>query len=615
MPARKLQKEKGDRKRKKSAQGLPAGLRSDASRPEPSESKRTGAKRRRSLVSDPSAGPKASVSHVEIATKYAQDIVSGAIPACKWVKLACERQLKDLERQSDPNYPWRFDEPSAERVCWFVELTPHIKGPLRGELIRLQPWQVFILTTVFGWLSKTSNKRRFREAYTEVPRGNGKSALSSPVGLYMLAADGEGGAEVYSAATTREQARIVFGIAQAMARGMEEFRGRFGVTTAAHSINQEHSASWFRPLSSDANSLDGLNIHCAIIDEVHAHRSRELYDVLKTACSKRNQPLLWEITTAGSDRAGVCYEIRTYVVRILSGVCEDERIFGIIYTIDDEDDWADIEAAKKANPNWGVSVFPDAIAAELKQALQMASKQPSYKTKYLDVWVNADHAWMDMQKWAQCADSALAEEDFAGQPCTVGLDLASKLDILAKIKLFRKNIDGKVHWTFFGDYWTPELRIELSQNSQYKGWAIEGKLHTCPGETNDYDTVEDAIRADCQTYQVLEVAHDPYQAVQMMNNLQAENIVTVEIPQMPKYLSEPMKELEAAVYDKRFHFNGDPILTWAVSNVVCHLDKNDNMFPTKERYENKIDPVTALLTALSRAMLEEPVSEYPLTSL
>ena len=571
----------------------------------------------------PSRDSEAPITHVEKAQRYIAGVLSGKITACKWVRAACRRQRDDLKKQKLKSFPWRFDHDAAERVETFTELCPHIKGPLRGHLITLEPWQCFIDTTVFGWVSKTTGKRRFREAYTEVPRGNGKSAWSSPKALYMLSADGEGGAEVYSAATTRDQARIVFGVAQAMAHGMQEFRNRFGVQITAHSINQENSASWFRPLSSDANSLDGLNIHCGVIDEFHAHRTREVYDVLKTACGKREQPLLWEITTAGSDRSGICYEVRSYVTKILEGVCQDDRVFGIIYTIDDDDDWTEPSSWAKANPNFGISVFPDAIAADAKQALQMASKQPSFKTKHLNIWVAADHAWMDMQRWAKCEDRSLDVADFSGQECIVGLDLASKLDLLAKIKLFWKRIPDssgakepqtKLHYYFFGNYWTPELRVEQSSNSQYKGWVIDGKLQVCPGETNDYDIVEDAIRDDCRSFEVLEVAHDPYQAQQFVNHLMPEGIKMVEVPQQPKYLSEPMKELEAAVYDGRFHFGNDPILTWAMSNVVCHIDKNDNLFPNKERYDNKIDPVTALLTALNRVMAnaeQDPEANRP----
>lgn len=601
LPARDMQRKKGDSGGAAVVPRISRSVRNDAGRQKPGKGKRARSQERRpaeqTAVAEVAVAP-----HVQLAEQYSDDIRAGKIPACKWVIAACQRQHDDLERQKSDSFPWRFDNESAERVCIFVEMAPHIKGPLRGQLITLEPWQCFILTTVFGWVSKKTGARRFREAYTEVPRGNGKSALTSPVGLYLMCLDGEGGAEVYSAATTRDQAKIVFGVAQSMARGMTDFCDRAGVEVGAHSINQLASASWFRPLSSDANSLDGLNVHGGLIDELHAHKNRDLYDVLKTACGKRSQPLLWEITTAGSDRAGVCYEVRGYVLDILKGVKHDDRVFGVVYSIDDDDDWATIESAIKANPNWGVSVFPDAIAAELHQAVQLASKQPSYQTKHLDRWVNADHAWMDMLRWQKCADPALDIADFAGQECIIGLDLASKLDILAKANIFWKDIDGKRHYYVFGKYWTPEARLELTQNSQYQGWAIEGRLQTCPGETNDYDVVEDDIRIDCRTYQVLEVAHDPYQAVEIVNHLLAEGIAMTDIPQLPKYLSEPMKELEAAVYDGRFHFDGDPIMTWAVSNVVCHPDKNDNLFPNKERYENKIDPVTALLTGLNRVM-------------
>jgi len=539
------------------------------------------------------------VSHVSDAIQYAEQVVSGKISACKWVRLACKRQLDDLDRK---DFPYRFDEGAASRVCSFVELSPHIKGPLRGQLIQLGPWQKFILTTVFGWLSKDTGTRRFREAYTEVPGGNGKSALSSPVGLYMLAVDGEGGAEVYSAATTRDQARIVFGVAQNMARGMPGFRKRFGVTVTTHSIQQNSSASWFRPLSSDAGTVEGVNVHFAIIDELHKHRTRDVYDAIKSHAQKRAQPLVWVITTAGSDPAGICYETRSYVLKVLDGVLHDERLFGIVYTIDDGDDWTTLAALEKANPNWGVSVFPDAVLDELHKALQVSSKQPVFKKKHLDIWVNADHAWMDMQRWAKCADPAINESDWLAQPCVVGLDLASKLDLISKIKLFWKTIDNKRHYYFFGDHWTPEERIEHSPNSQYKGWAIDGHLRSCPGETNDYDLVEDSIRDDCRKFDVLEVAHDPYQAQQFVNHLAPEGIKMVEVPQLSKHLSEPMKELEAAVYDGRFHFNGDPVLTWAISNVVAHRDKNDNLFPNKEGYDKKIDPATALFTALNRVL-------------
>jgi phage terminase large subunit-like protein len=544
-----------------------------------------------------------ATSHVESARRYMDAVLGGDLPACKWVRLACERQRRNLKQSKTGAFLYRFDVVAAERICKFVELSPHVKGKkFAGTRIHLEDWQCFILTTVFGWLHKRTGLRRFRRSYIEVAKGNGKSALSSAIANYMAFAEGEPGAEVYSAATNRDQAKIIWSVSHAMLRGMPEFCSRAGVEPAAHSINQLRTNSFFRPLSSEANSAEGVQPYFTCVDELHAHPSRDLYDNLDTANGKRQGSLLWSITTAGSDRAGICYEQHLYVGKILDGVAQDESYFGIIFTLDDEDRWTDEGELKKANPNWGVSVDPAEIMQKVNKALQIASAQPGFKTKHGNIWCNADHAWMDMQRWAKCADPTMTLENFGGERCIVGLDLASKLDLLAKVKLFWKDTDEKRHYYVFGDYWTPEARLDQTQNSQYKGWVIDGKLHTCPGETNDYDVVEDAIRTDCRQFEVLEVAHDPYQAQQFVNHLQPEGIKMAEVPQTAKLLSEPMKELEAAVYDGRFHFDGDPILTWAISNVVCHIDKNDNLFPNKERYENKIDPVTALLTAMRRLM-------------
>jgi len=540
--------------------------------------------------------------YAALAKQYGDDVLSGKIPACKWVKRACERQKKDLAKQVQPYYQWRYEADRGIRVCSFIELCPHIKGKLRGQRIRLEPWQVFILMTVFSWVNKTTGLRRFRRVYIEIPRGNGKSALSSALGLYMAFMDGEGGAEVYSAATTRDQAKIVFDAAQAMARSMPQFLNKFGVEVNAHAIVQINTASTFKPLSSEANTLDGLNIHFAIVDELHAHPTREVYDVLETGTGKREQSLLWVITTAGSNREGICYEVRSYLIKLLDGVFEDDSVFGIVYGLDDDDDWAEEESWIKANPNWGVSVVADAIRQVAKKAIETASAQPAFQQKHLNIWTSADHTWMNMQKWDACSDPNLNEANFEEVPAIIGLDVASKLDLLALVRLHVKHVDGKQHFYAFGRYWLPEAAIHKTQNSQYQGWVINEHLQTCPGETNDFDVVEDEIRNQYRRFEVQEVAHDQYNATSFVNHLQPEGVVMVEVPQRTQFFSPAMKELEAAVYDGRFHHNGDPILTWAVSNVVCHRDKNDNLFPNKERFENKIDPVVALLLAMSRAI-------------
>ena len=282
------------------------------------------------------------------AEQYIEGVVNGQILACKWVQLACERAISDLKRSRTAAFPFRFDVTLADRVCSFIELLPHVKGSKwAGDPIRLQPWQIFILGSVFGWVRKRNGLRRFRTAYLELPRKQGKSCLSSAVALYMLCEDGEKGAEIYSAATTRDQAKIIFSDAQQMARQTPELREHYRLTVNAHNLNVIETGSKFEALSAEADTLDGLNTHCALIDELHAHRTRAVFDIIESSTAARAQPLLWMITSAGSDRAGICYEQRTYVTKILDRVIEDETYWGIIYTIDSLDNWQDEDSWKK----------------------------------------------------------------------------------------------------------------------------------------------------------------------------------------------------------------------------------------------------------------------------
>jgi phage terminase large subunit-like protein len=530
------------------------------------------------------------------------------LPACQWVKLACERQRRDLSKQGKRGFPYRFDEERGSRVCRFIEKLPHIKGPKAGERIQLEPWQCFIITTVYGWLNSGGSregKRRFRRTYIEVPRGNAKSTLSSGIGLYGLSADGEGGAEVYSAATTRDQARIVFRDAQQMARKVRPFMERLGVDVAAHNINILKSASKFEALSADEGTLDGLNIHLAIVDELHAHKTRKVYDVIETGTGKRDQSLLWCITTAGSDRSGICYEVRTYLTKILQKLADDESFFGIIYTIDDGDSWESEDSWIKANPNWGISVQPDIVAQLAAKAMQMPAAQNNFKTKHLDVWVSADVAWMDMRAWDKCGDPNLKISQFASQPCFIGLDLATKTDIAAKIRIFPKEINGERHYFIFGTYYLPELAISESRNSQYPGWEIQERLIVCPGDTLDFGQVEEDIREDTRLYSVQQIGYDPWQAAELAQRLVSEKAPMVEIRNSVQNFSEPMKQIEALARTTRIHHDGDPILAWMMSNVVAHTDLKENIYPRKDRPENKIDGVVALIIGMNRALVHK----------
>jgi phage terminase large subunit-like protein len=561
--------------------------------------------------------------YVSVAQAYIDGVLRGRYPACKWVKAACRRQRDDRKRWAKKSSPFFFDEARADRICRFIENLTHVKGPLAGQTIVLEPWQVFILTTVFGWVDR-QGQRRFRRAYVEVPRGNAKSTLSSGIALYMVCADGEGGAECYSLATTRQQARIVFGDAQAMARANPGLRSRFGLTVTAHNVHVLQTASKFEALSAEGSTLDGLNTHLGIIDELHAHKTRAVYDVVETSTGKRTQSLLWVITTAGSDRAGICYEVRSFVTQVLNqtllehdglgykvegNALRDESQFGIIYTIDDEDDWTTEAALIKANPNWGISVMPDIVGSLQMKAMQMASAAGNFLTKHLDVWVNASISWMDMRAWDRCADPTLSLDDFVGEECHIGLDLATRSDITAKVRIFSRTLNNKQHYYVFGEYYLPESAVSDGRNAQYSGWVRSQYLIETAGNVTDYDVIADALRDDAARFRVVEIGFDPWNATHLASLLQDEGMSLVEMRQGARTLSEPMKQLQALVMEGRLHHDGNPALTWMISNTLAKRDENDNIRPVKERDECKIDGVVALIMSLARAMAVDQMAD------
>ena len=523
--------------------------------------------------------------------QYVDDVLRGRLPACEYVRQACERQRRDLD---DENLGYVFDVDRASRPCALIEHLPHIKGKWAGQRIRLEPWQVFLVTTVFGWVDD-QGARRYKTAYIEVPRKNAKSTLSAGIALYCMAGDREGGAEVYSAATTRDQARIVFGDAKRMVERSPDLR-RHGFATFAHAITYEPLGASFRALSRDqGGNLDGLNVHCAIVDELHAHKTRDVWDVLETATGARQQPLIWAITTAGSNRAGICYEQRSYALKVLGGAVDDPEYFAVVYTVDDGDDWTDEATWRKANPNWGVSVSPDDMARKARKAMEMSSAQNNFLTKHLNVWVNADTSWMDMRAWDGLAGY---DEDLDGVPCWIGVDLATKTDIAAVVLLFA--IDGQYRVSC--RFYLPEDAVDASRNSQYSGWVRDGHIITTPGNVIDLDTIEEDILQLAGEYNVQGILYDPWQAQQMVNHLVAQGLPMVEFRHTVQNMSEPMKQLEAEVIAGRLRHDGNPAMAWMMSNVVAHTDAKENIYPRKEFPENKIDGPVALIMALAGAI-------------
>lgn len=537
-----------------------------------------------------------SRDYLAIAKKYARDVSIGKILACKWVKLACKRQTEDLKKYARSGlYEWSKEE--AGRICRFIELLTHTKGELAGQRVVLEPWQIFILTTVFGWRRRADGGRRFRRVYIEVPRGSGKSTLSSGVALYCLLADHEPGAEVYSFATTRDQAKIVFGDAKVMAEHNPALRERFGLQVLANALYVPSTNSTFQAKSAEGSTLDGLNTHLAVVDELHAHKTRAVYDVVETSLGKRRSSLLWCITTAGFDTSGICYEVRTMCTKVLEKTTDDETQFAIIYTIDEGDDWSSMESLEKANPNWGVSVRPEVITSLLQKAKALPSAVNNFKTKHLDVWCSASAAWMDMDAWNRGESAGLDLSDYEGRPCFIGLDIGAKSDITAKVRLFP---DGN-SFAVFAEYYLPEAAIEKATNSQYSGWVAQELITATPGAMTNLAVVEDGIREDLSRFDVKAISYDPWNALALATSLSENGAPMVEYRNTVQMVSDPMKTLEALILDGRIRHTGDPVMRWMMSNVVAKLDAKDNIFPRKERYENKIDGVVALIYAIGLA--------------
>ena len=549
--------------------------------------------------------------HVEKGMQYVSDVLDGTVEACKYIKLACQRHIDDLAKQSDPHYPYYFDPVKAERFCRFASMMIHTKGKWARKRLVFEPWQLFAFVSVFGWMKRSTHKRRFTEASLFVPRKNGKSAMSAALGNYMLVADGEAGAEVYSVASTEKQAWEVFGPARFMSLWNEEYKNAFGITVGAKNLSVLSSGSKFEPLIGSPG--DGSSPHCAIIDEEHEHKTPDAVDTMATGMGSREQPLLWRITTAGTNISGPCYSNYCNCIKVLEGVIERPDVFVLIFTIDEGDDWKDFSVWEKANPNYGVSLNEEFLYKKYCESMQNAEKQNINKCKHLNVWANAAIGWINMAKWEACADPTLQMGDFKDVPCWVGVDLASKIDLAAMMFLFKIPNTGQYaeflqgQYVLFGKYYLPEETIERPENAHYRAWRDLGLLTQTPGARTDFAYLKEDLRKFVQDegFIVKELAYDPREAEYLMQDIREcewASFPCVEVSQSPAYLSEPMKEFEALYLSGNLKHNGCPLLKWQASNVIKKNSRNKSYYPAKERAENKIDGIVASITALSRAM-------------
>jgi phage terminase large subunit-like protein len=583
-----------------------------------------------------------------VAVKYATDVITGSIVAGKLLQLAARRFIEDLK--VGPARGVTFNKSAAQHVVDFFGCLRHSKGKLfANKPFILEPWQVFILANMFGFM-RADGTRRFREVHIEVARKNGKTTFMSGIGLYMMVADDEPGAEVYSIATGRDQSRIVFDEAVRMRNKSPLLRSK--IQSFRLNLSVLETASKFEPQSADYGTADGKNVHCLIADELHQHPSRLLYDAYYEATASRTQPMIIAITTAGYDTMGICFSQRKIAENILTrnvSVESGDTMFAYIACIDEPDkdtgkggdDWKDEKCWPKANPNLGVSVQME----NMREAAAKADVDPtalnSFLCKRLNVWTSQEIRWMPPDKWAKCnAAGPLASpkelrlaaiERLRHRVAIAGLDLSAKIDLSAFALLFppvterteripipqmsqdlwaRRPIQfeekivqvGDPFWSALVWFWVPEGCVaERTKKDRvpYDAWVRDGYLGTCPGSVIDHEFIYKQIIELSKQFEFHSVAFDAWNAQWISKKLIDSGFKAEQAKMTFQVMSEPMKEMMGMVLEKKFEHFGDPILAWNAGNVAATTDPNGNIRPDKEKSKEKIDGVVALIMALS----------------
>lgn len=544
-------------------------------------------------------------NYAQIAWKFAREAADDrkGKKHCKWVHLAARRHLRDLRQPR--RWGYYFDPWHANDICDFAEKFPHVEGSWDTETIHLEPAQIFILCCVFGWRRVSDGGRRFSKVYIEMARKGAKSTMSAIVALYCLTCDGEVGPQVIVAATTGEQAQKVFLPAFRMVGKQREFREAFGAERWGseqwpRSITAENSGGFIQPINAKSSTQDGWNPHCGILDELHAHKTRGLYDVIASAFGARQNPLMWIITTAGYNVEGVCYEQHKQVKKVLQQVVELDHYFGIIFTLDDEDDEFDETKWIKANPLLGITPTWSSMRSYASEAKSSPDTRGEFLTKRLNRWTSAKNSFLNIEHWKRC-DGPVDLETLTEVPCFGGLDLASTTDIAAFVLTWMVEERLKV-WARF---WLPENTVwprTERGNVPYQRWVEEGHLKTTPGSVIDYDYIQRDIEAALDEFDIRSIGFDPWNATQIVNNLLEQGAPMVQVRQGGQSLNPPMRELERLNTARMIDHGGNPVLTWMASNLVARRDVNNNLAPDKKHSEEKIDGVVALLNAMAEML-------------
>jgi len=551
--------------------------------------------------------------------QYAEDVRDGRIVACRYVRLACERHLRDLEQAEARGLAW--DTSAALHVInFFPKVLRLAEGTHAGKPFVLQPWQQFIVGSLFGW-KRSDGLRRFRTCYVEVAKGGGKSPLAAGIGLYMLIADGEAAAQIYSAATNRDQAKIVFNDACRMVHASDLLREK--VHESVNNLAYLPTDSYFRPVSAESSSLDGLRPHLVIVDEVHEHPSAAVIDKLRAGFKGRRQPLIIEITNSGYDRHSVCFQHHEYSVKILEGTIQTDSWFAFVCALDEGDDWRDESVWVKANPNLGVSVTREYLAEQVQEAVDMPAKANIVRRLNFCEWTEQSERAIDMEMWnaggppptadwrAVAAHIQGLERELAGRLCFGGIDLAKVSDLSAWILLFPPSA-GEGLYHVLCRFFVPEEDILVRSKRDrvpYDVWRDQGFLFETPGNVTDYDYIYAQVMKDAARFDVREIAFDRTFAGEIVQRLQGEGLSMVEFGQGFLSMAAPTAELLRLIKAGELHHGGHPVLRWNASNLAVATDPAGNMKPDKSRRSEKIDGIVALCNALGRAMAR-PTSDY-----
>lgn len=536
-------------------------------------------------------------SWTDIAKNYAKEAINikNSKRFGKWVRLAAERFLKDLDRAKARNKPFEYLEIEADKVCDFISNLPHVEGTWKSDNIMLEPFQVFFLCNLFGFRN-FDGTRRFTSALFAMARKNAKSSLAAGIGLYCLTMEPDKGPQVISAATTGDQAAIVFKIAKRMAEKRKELREAFNVECFTRAISCYDNGGLFKAINAKASTQDGLNPSVAILDEIHAHRTHDLLNVIQSAAGGRRNPLFLFTTTEGYETPGPWPEMRKFGQQILEGVVEADHFLVIFYAIDEKDKEFDETIWEKANPLLNVSPpLLKAIRKEATEAKSMPGKHSEFKIKRMNRQSSTANGWIDLQEWKSCAGKVPLDE-LKQEPCYAALDLASTRDLTSLRLVWKKN---DILYTY-GWRWVPQTTVAIRVQRNlvpYAGWVRAGHLIETQGEVTDYDEIFKKVMWVKENFNLVSVAYDNWNAAQIASKLSAEEINMVQFIQGPKSYHPAMKNFEETYCAGKFRHGGDPVLTWCASNIITRTDANMNMAPDKKKSADKIDDMTALLMA------------------